>query len=216
MAFRRGRRRFQGRWFPTVQSMELPVSISVPSGGSTGIDAAPIIPDGLDVSGFAPGGFAATGTAGLAGVVGPGSSYLIKRIVGSIYASVSPANFSLEAIPCAAALFVDRVDSAGVLNNIAAWDLFAAGASAKRWLWRRTWMLQAQAGTTNPFPGTNAGYGSLREGTHCDSKVKARVTYEERLFIAFEVQAPTGMEPNVIDFRHNLRLFAYPTMRDNR
>lgn len=64
------------------------------------------------------------------------------------------------------------------------------------WIWRRTWILGAGGIPTGAafdptlpnvaynFPASTTGYGSVLDGPHIDSKVKRRVTQDNRLFLA--------------------------------
>lgn len=74
------------------------------------------------------------------------------------------------------------------------------------WIWRRTWILgnplrknevvQDDAFKLNVFgvvgsseyPSTNAGYGSIMDGPHIDSKVARRIRQEDRLYCVSTVR----------------------------
>lgn len=146
---------------------------------------------------------------GLANVVR--QAHLIKRIVGHCFVG-SDSNTSCFAT---FGIIVDRTDNTGALANLAAWSPFAENSSQKRWLFRRTWALG-----TGINGGTaltrNTNYGSMREGAQIDSKMKARLSYEERLFLIMAVQnGPDAAAVNVT-FTPLLRLFAKPITGDNR
>lgn len=67
------------------------------------------------------------------------------------------------------------------------------------WIWRRTWILGAAGRTptsnsggpyttekpaAGAYPPTTAGYGSVADGPHIDSRVKRRISQDNRLWFA--------------------------------
>lgn len=222
--YRRNRTRgSQGQWFPTKQTTEGTV-ITVPAGATGASLITPIIADNWDQ----PPNEATMAVQGSRGLLAAalGGGYLVKRIVGSIFASVSTGDsedFIHRGFIVSAGIFTDRTDTNGNLLNAAAWNPFIDAAAQKRWLWRRVWRL---GGHWEPVPGNdlitwptnNTQYGSLREGTHIDSKVKARVTYEERLFLGIWATNcyPTEIHGGYVDVCFNLRMFAKQLRADNR
>lgn len=191
---------------------------------SYAIDVTTLIYNASDISSAALGG------TSLAADIGPGSSYLIKRIVGNIDASVdSGVTAGRDSHGYAfAGLFIDRTDASGVLQNLAAWAPFGSGqaeaaSGLKRWLWRRYWHLgDASANASDHdivFPPYSASWMSY-QATVLDCRAKARVTWEERLFLMYAVtggSAATVATANfTVLFTRNLRMFAYPMMRNNR
>lgn len=73
------------------------------------------------------------------------------------------------------------------------------------WIWRRTWILSqsGQVQINSPaqtnlseglaYPSTTAGYGSVHDGPHLDSKVGRRIGNDDRLWFAIATQAyPVG------------------------
>lgn len=232
---RRFRRRNRGRWFPvSVPAIGFTVNYVAGASAQT-IDAVPLIGSSLDLpqtintlSGTSP-------VSTLAAAIGPGSSYLVKRIVGDVDAALHQTQTEDSHAWAAFAIWVDRVDDLGVLQNLNAWQFFnevsgpVAGAgvisSLKRWLFRRAWHLGNSASTVANrdavFPPYSASwYGSNQTGTHIDMKVKARVSPGERLFAGFFLRGGSGgvvsgTQSNCY-FNYNLRLFAQPTTYDNR
>lgn len=91
----------------------------------------------------------------------------------------------------------------------------ASTATAREpWMWRRTWILgnerlaharRTSTATANvgmsgglTFPGSNAGYGTMRSGPDVDVKSRRRVRQDERLWLAIEVRNLTM--DSVFDF----------------
>jgi len=89
------------------------------------------------------------------------------------------------------------------------------------WIWRRTWILgtagswkqnanNAQAfqlssgggagtGVAGYYPASTAFYGSVADGPHIDSRVKRRVSQDNRLFVAVTAQPwPIGQETSAL------------------
>jgi hypothetical protein len=180
---------------------------------ASAIIAVPLIADGLD----APANeitLAGATAASLALTTRPG--FMVKRIVGSIFCQSTDTGGQQRLATFG--IITDRVTPNGTLANIAAWDPFKEDSVQKRWLFRRTWLLEGNTvGTTVPF-SSNRSYGSLREGTYIDSKVKARVSYEERLFLIYSVQAAPGSSGTATStqFLPQLRMYANPFTGNNR
>lgn len=235
---RRYRRKSRGRWFPLI-TPALGTTLFSQTAAAAGswqvaTDTIPLIVNSLDISNVS-----GTGGETLAAVVGGGSSYLIKRIVGDIHVDMYQGVASDSHCLCFAGIFTDRVTENGVLANASAWIPFAGagdtaadklsaqGSQLKRWLWRRTWHLGNPApigvmGSTvdNITPPYGNGWSSKAAST-LDSKSKARVTWEERLFMMFAViglspNAATSFTTAAAHFLPNLRMFATPTWGDNR
>lgn len=138
-----------------------------------------------------------------------GQTCVIERIVGKVYAAAeqiagSGEGFQTPRVVCAcAAVAVLPVDDGGIpltdadgaeVNPLMAENL------DKPWLWRRTWFLGNLLGSDiQPvnYPTSNAGYGSVAEGTHIDTKgVKRAIQRGQRLFMIFATQDVTAGEPN--------------------
>lgn len=75
----------------------------------------------------------------------------------------------------------------------------AATTLREPWIWRRSWLLGAggrnlrsggvnnvpsSAIETANYPATSAGYGSVLDGPHIDTKMKRRIGNDDRLFFA--------------------------------
>lgn len=230
MAFRRFRRRRSGGvWFPTSQTIGNPINVNPSRGGGDinldiGLDASPIIDNSLDLPPFGSSAGAVTG--GLVGVVGPGSAFLVKRIVGNIDVCALQGQAFDSHGHAFYGIFVDRVDNNGALQNLAAWTPNAAGNERKRWLFRRWWHLSNFSSTVlnadKIVTMTSANQmPSLNCNGFIDVKVKARVSYEERLFqvcaaLPGSVPIAAGTEFRTSFYVKNLRMFAKPLMADNR
>lgn len=182
--------------------------VTATAGSSPGfLTFNPIIADGLDEPANEE---TLTGPNALLGAVLT-TSYLVKRILGSIFVStdISGDNPLGRGVIAAAGLFVAQVDAEGSLLNAPSWDLLDDDSAQKSWMWRRVWTLGVVESGPNgfPFPVSNADYGSIREGTHVDVKSKRLVGYEERLFIAYAARTLTEATSPVY-FNQNLRMFA--------
>lgn len=232
--FRRRRRRFNGRWFPTVTTGNGFVTTATRGVGSPpeSKDIIPVIADSLDL----PANILTVGVASaplpLAAAVGPGNSYLIKRIVGDIDISLEQNAEDDSHAFVGLSFFVDRVDNAGALQNIAAWQFFETGngvgvlATLKRWLFRRMFHLGNSASTVigadKVFPPYSTGWiaNGMMSGGHIDIRGKARVSPQERLFMGIHLlTGSAGVAEGIsstVQVSHNLRLFAKPTLYDNR
>lgn len=215
------RRRNNGIWFPTQVTEH---RINAP-GNIVAADVTPLIAFNADRPPTPTNvGFDVT----LNDVTGGG--YLIKRIVGSVFAGApqvaiigeEPAIDCARQLETAFAIWVDRnVDELGQPHEVEDWDPFTSAAMRKRFLFRRVWRLTNGAGLiatgSDPaaelldFPHSNAEYGSIREATHVDVKVKARVSYEERLFMGFFLRPVPGTssatQTMLMYGATNLRLF---------
>lgn len=213
---RSSRRGSSGRWFPTAQSNAGTVVTATVGSSPSFLNFQPIIADGLDEPANEEN---LTGPAGLLGATLT-TSYLIKRILGSIF--VAPAADNEDAtlavgVLAAAAIFVDSVDNQGQLLNGAAWDPLDDDSAQKSWMWRRVWTLGNIPTAGFPgfyrFPFSNAEYGSVREGTHVDVKSRRNVGYEQRLFLVQAARSLTGSSGLSVYFNTNLRMFARMVQR---
>lgn len=137
--------------------------------------------------------------------------YVIKRIVGKIYAACE----QLDATPASfggvltAGLFVARAAENGLQpigsvaavpadeNTVVSYDPQSPGTIREPWIWRRTWLLgntakaDTSGGTLAQFlpwcPATNFGLvgGGNMDGPHVDAKTGRRIGNDDRLWIAF-------------------------------
>lgn len=151
-----------------------------------------------------------------------GQEYILKRIVGSIFLGVSTPGDSTDSwgsILVTAGFFVaraDESDSTQVALDSESTDPLSVINAQNPWIWRRSWMLGndparvLQTPGSNPvWPQTNSAYGSMREGTHIDSKVARRVRREARLWFALSaigVDANGISQPGTDDTNINMAL----------
>lgn len=194
----RTRRRPKFTWFPNIgfQGADpeddfngFPFSVGIPAAANTLGDANifELIPD------FTADEPTAT-TDNLADFIG--NEYVLKRIVGKLFASYNTQNAPAFGI-LGAGLFVARSDATapqlpvgartaterqlnyGVLNN---------QNIREPWIWRRVWQL-TNAGLANQTllgPASTAGFGSVMDGPHIDAKSARRVRKDERLFVCIQ------------------------------
>jgi len=225
--FRR-RRKFNGIWAPVIRNTTL-TSVDVPAGTAVGaasvvLDAEQILSGDEPVNESTAPTLFGGGAGGLA--LATRDSYLIQRIVGKFHCSQAFLGDTSAWQVCLvkACIFVDRTDSTGALANLQAWNPYTETSSQKRVLWTRSWMLQNNFPLSVPtpqFPVNNASYGSIQDGPHIDVKVKARITYEERLFFMFSTMVILASEtpvPNdvVTSGFLDVRVLIKPTSRNNR
>lgn len=140
--------------------------------------------------------------------------YRIRRIVGHIHLSCQYTNdqqTQLLGLAATAGLIVRRVESDTGTAIAPGIDVHPALIQnfPDPWIWRRTWVLNAQPIDTGPlgspaiiagdftfFPRTTGGYGDVRSGPHVDAKTARIVGPEERLFLDIGVLglpiAPSG------------------------
>lgn len=231
---RRYRRRNRGVWLPTTVTT-IPVLLTA-TGPNWDNGVASEFSSFIFNNDDAGGASALAAYTPLAGVIGPGSSLLIKRIVGDIDISAYQVAGDDSHGFAAFGIFVDRTDAVGNLANINAWQMFGnsgtlpqqtAAAMQKRWMFRRFWHLGNASGlatsgadqVTPPYTASWHG-GGLYSSGHIDCKVKARVSVEERLWYTFQVTgASIGCAPGThfsAQFTQNMRIFATPTTYRNR
>lgn len=135
------------------------------------------------------------------------NEYLLKRVVGKIYVSVSQiAGTQKGAILCAAGLFVARAENpagdpgaedfpigARDVGVFADYAPLNTDTMREPWIWRRSWVLSNQLSTLAAeiisYPKTNVEYGSVADGPHIDAKTARRVKEGERLFFAVQARA---------------------------
>lgn len=150
-----------------------------------------------------------------------GNEYILKRIVGKLFASFGGNGAAAPiSIILGVGFFIARteadnadvpigaqIDAAhrklnyGVLNN---------QNIREPWIWRRTWMLKDRdnnpSGVGPGLDGTYAG-GSLQDGPHIDAKSARRVRTDERVFVSIQAgnhgatAAATGQVDGYLDYR---------------
>lgn len=139
-----------------------------------------------------------------------GQDWLLKRLVGSVFVACGAVGTPTSAagdywcnvkVTCGIAVARAQQSNPEAIDlNPVDYDPENIDNSADSWVWRRAWMLSkpVQAGEGTPgtfdfvFPITNVNYGSMREGTHIDSKVARRITRELRLWFIYKVSGWSG------------------------
>lgn len=216
----RRRRRSTGRWFPTLGTTWNTESQSYHDAGfSFTLDQVPLdkasgpsmlyLPVTKDYT--QESGSNLSQDASLRDFV-EGQDYILKRMVGKVFLRAhSTAQNGVEAnvwpqMQVSAGFMVARADDEDqgavslALNEI---DLTDANNIMDPWIWRRTWMLRnpsiyqfnassSSAPFTGDYPVSNAGYGSVLDGPHIDSKSKRRIGREERLWFVVQCQGEAG------------------------
>ena len=212
-----GKRRFRrnrGIWFPADQDTFAVSTVALATGAVAGNTAA--VGSSLMGSFDQPPDLAAlASTTGMLSVA-LGGAYMLKRVVGKVFAESSEAAAGGDGAVFFAGLAVDRVSSTGVVP-IANWNPFTENTAQKRWLWRRTWRLWGSGafGVPTAFSTNYLSGQSVLDGPHIDCKMKARVTFQERLFMVFAMQSLSAGVKNGL-FRWHLRIFGNPIKADNR
>lgn len=153
-----------------------------------------------------------------------GQDYVLKRIVGKMWASLGQDNESRAlSVICAMGLAVLPVDDETNASALDTDDIdpLNPANSQNPWIWRRTWILGnlLQPSITHFYPNNIGAYGSVMDGGHVDSRVARRVTREQRLFwIAtarmLEGTAEPGLNSDFIQVGFDLRCLG--AMRKNR
>lgn len=235
----RRKRRRRGLWLPTTAQGVLQTFNFQSNGAPLGITTA-LFDNDLDAP-TNPARLLAEGLTDLAGFLPlterPG--LFVHRVVGSIFVSancLTPDNTNtvVHSIYVKAALRVCDVNpSTGLLTDFV--ELFADEENQSRSIWRRQWVLTAPPDPLGPAkidtpstrlfngPNTNIEYGSVREGTHVDTKGSGtKVGYGQRLVLI--VEAATLVDDTSVSeselpqcsFMSDLRIYATPMMRARR
>lgn len=214
----RRRRRNNGLWFPTFQPQS-PTVLTVPSNFTPVADVSNIIVGDEPFNQTTSTSYAIAG--GL--TLGLGTDFVTNRIVGKIHIGVEQdQNSSVAAVLVKAGIFVDRTDESGGLTNLAAWGILEEHSTQKRWLWRKSWLFSNQdcsVATAPVYPPSTGFYGSIADGGNVDVKVKARVSYEERLWLIVECIAQWtngGEVPVNVHSLTDFRVLARRVARNNR
>jgi len=203
---RRRFRRNNGFWFPVEPTVTL-TSISPTSAGGNAATAVAVVNDNIDNSEASA---AATPLIGFAR-----QGYTVKRVVGSIFVSVV-GETTASAVTAFAGLFSGRADNTGAfIEDVNDYNPFISTGRGvqRRFIWQRYWKLspwEFDWTTDNlppPWPPSNYNYGSVREGTHVDSKgSNLRVSLGARLFWLFAANNLTEATQQV-NFQPAIRLF---------
>lgn len=201
---RRRFRRNTATWFPVEPTPAL-TSISPTTGASAATTVA-VINDNIDTS------ESSTSSTPLIGFTRQG--YTVVRAVGSIFVSCVGAA-TANNILCFAGLFSGRASNAGTFaEDINDYNPFVSTGRGiqRRFMWQRYWSLNpwdfdyTTGNFPPPWPSSNAHYGSVREGTHVDSKgSKLRVSLGARLFWLFAAFNLTA-ETQQIDYLPAIRV----------
>lgn len=128
-----------------------------------------------------------------------GSDYVIKRIVGKLYAFANAAGGgSPPTLQFGAGIFVARSDTlnrdvpAGGKTQADADENFGVLHAAnirEPWMWRRTWQLRNRSSSIDFDSGgllSTYTAGSIQDGPHIDVKVSRRVRNDERLWMCLQ------------------------------
>lgn len=153
-----------------------------------------------------------------------GSAYILKRIVGKVFAAQLPSVPGVSSAAIAmvgAGFFVARASDttpAAPAGSLASYDPLASANMMEPWIWRRTWVL----GNANDvsgviYPSSTAWYGSAMDGPHIDSRVKRRVNDDDRLWFvaaAADTVQNEAEDPTIIRWFLDYRLLV--TLRKNK
>lgn len=146
------------------------------------------------------------GDSSLADVV-QGQDWILKRIVGKIHLQCTAQSTGtlrgtiwsqvLVSVGFFIARAQDQAQTTVDLDQIEVEPMSRLN-TMNPWIWRRTWILSNPAYTRSAasllpqWPNTTAGYGSMAEGSHIDSKVSRRILREHRLWC---VTSTVGGDP---------------------
>lgn len=135
-------------------------------------------------------------------------SWMLKRLVGSIFVAVKTAAGSAVIATVGLVKVPTQADGSIAQTVSVTYNPFQNDSQKRRWLWRRSWMLGGNAGYPG-LPFGNMDYSSLKEGSHIDSKMKVTVQYEERLQWVFGVANAGGTGgAATVTFLPQVRIFA--------
>ena len=125
-----------------------------------------------------------------------GNEYILKRIVGKLFASAAESNAAgATDIILGAGFFVARADeiapqtpigSSGGTDAILNYGPLNNHTIRHPWIWRRVWKLQNPASPIQTGLITTMAGGSVMDGPHIDAKSARRVRQDERLFFAIQ------------------------------
>jgi len=211
---RMARRRSGGTWLPTLGTQPVAGDAENAFSGRV-IGSASVVTDGfVTIFPLIPDaqieGDDANATSNLVNYVG--NEYVIKRIVGKAFIARGNPGGELDnagAVLVGLGLFVARANDANIGGGIDT-PIGSATLGERRdnygplevdtirepWIWRRTWIL-GSAGNANgivagpnelagQYPCSTALYGSVADGPHIDSRVKRRVSQDNRLWAAIQ------------------------------
>jgi len=158
-----------------------------------------------------------------------GQTWLCERVVGKIVPRLdaqSGGGGAPVVIACAAlaVLPADQASGAPELVNDD-YQPLAAQNAYQPWLWRRTWLLSNPAiNETNAagfLPTSAAGYGSVLDGPHLDTKGGKRVIQrEQRLYLVTQCAvsnlAAGGLNDTTVTWNYDLRVLGRMIKAKNR
>lgn len=207
-----------GVWFPNgirlsangiLENAQQNTITSVSAGGTIG--AFSMFNRNIDAPWVAASHPVALGSAGTLKSQAESGAYILKRIVGSIFVRHLGTSVGQEVQAFAGIVKDDTLLDGSV--DVTDWNPFGEDGQRKRWLWRRAWMLNSSGIVNGPaspitWPSNNVQYGSMKEGSHIDCKMKASVKWEERLFWIFGVIPSDGIVTNpTVQFTPHIRIF---------
>lgn len=204
MRYRRQRRPgSRGQWFPTSTAS----STTIASSTAGTVALQPLISSGLDNTPDPNVTFAGA-SAGQLGNALRGNSYLVKRIVGQVFAGCD-TNANTGITEAFFGLGVVEQTSAGgqQATEPARWNPWLDDTAQKRWLFRRFWLFSGANTVWASGLNNNTQTGDVRSGPFVDSKVMAKIGYEERLVMIFGARRIVGAAENNVTFIPRLRLF---------
>lgn len=163
-----------------------------------------------------------------------GQAYILERVVGTVQWNMAQINSNEgpsrpHAVACCTALAILPVNDEDQTPAIppAEWDPLEPANSAQPWIWRRVWYLAdnlSNSGLTSDrqtyLPSGNNEYGSMREGTHIDTKgARRRVMREQRLFLIHATHSVDGADSAAggeARVNTDIRIFASMVKQRNR
>lgn len=225
MRFRR-RRKFNGLWLPQggeVAGTTLNSLTIVGTSPGAFVGAVGEIVQGAGYFNTVSAG-ASANVPGMGLLASSQQAWISKRIVGSVFVGVgnSAGASAVGTAIVGAAIFKESVTENNALEtgHFDKYNPLDQATGQVRRLWQRIWVLNnpwyTQSGSGLlaagiDFPTSNAEYGSIREGTHVDVKVKATMELGTNLYFglwATTLQVAEGNEGDCdIWFIPNLRCF---------
>lgn len=142
-----------------------------------------------------------------------GNAWKLRRIVGKAFLWNTFTFASSEQVPplidCAVGFMVCRTDDEGEIptTNFDEVNPLAQTSAEDPWVWRRRWLLGIPGfggyGGGNVlgvqaagFPASTAGYGSVADGPHIDSKMQRLIQREQRLYCVIAARAWSSLSGN--------------------
>lgn len=151
-----------------------------------------------------------------------GQSFLLDRIVGSVFCTRFDTTNTQPCLAAAAIAVFPANDNGGADLSNSEGNPFNADNAQQPWLWRRVWRLEAatvSGADGRPAIRTNIQYGSVKEGTHIDTKGSKRmIRREQRLFFVTALSAFVPVVGNSIgvEWTYDVRLIGKMVRQVNR